>query len=243
MGFIMIPGFPKSVETPHYHLWTDALHARALAHQAANEWDRGTYVRWTVITAWIAFEMTCEKVLGCRGMGRSFRDNLDSAIKSMGHAKLNWGSGPWQQVLDVHKRRKEYVHINARQEQLFPGVVVADHAIETLREAIRTLHAHVSMSPPEWIEADKDPGWDSGAGLWGDDTLVARGASADDPQAVRIVYVCKGREHVSDILPAEADPGPAMERLLRGIRIPITCVRAYRGKELICEQRLRMRGA
>jgi hypothetical protein len=39
----------KLIENNHYHIWTDALHARALAHEASNRWDRGTYVRWSGI--------------------------------------------------------------------------------------------------------------------------------------------------------------------------------------------------
>lgn len=47
----------KLIENNHYHIWTDALHARALSHEASNRWDRGTYVRWTLMTAWIALEI------------------------------------------------------------------------------------------------------------------------------------------------------------------------------------------
>ncbi len=51
------------VDSLNYHLWTDALHGRALAREAENAWDRGTYVRWTVITAWTAFEVVCGDAL------------------------------------------------------------------------------------------------------------------------------------------------------------------------------------
>ena len=71
--------FPKIVEGPHYHLWTDALHARALAKQANNRWDRGTYVRWTVTTAWTVLEMACEDALETPGIGRRFKENRDAA--------------------------------------------------------------------------------------------------------------------------------------------------------------------
>lgn len=70
----------KIVENAHYHIWTDALHGRALARQAQNRWDKGTYVRWVIMTAWTAFEMACEDGLEKPGIGRSFRRNLDNAI-------------------------------------------------------------------------------------------------------------------------------------------------------------------
>ncbi len=53
----------KLVENNHYHLWTDALYARALSREANNRWDRGTYVRWALLTAWIALEIACQDAL------------------------------------------------------------------------------------------------------------------------------------------------------------------------------------
>jgi hypothetical protein len=60
----LMAGFlPKLVDTPHYHLWTDALHLRALAHHARNQWDRGTYVRSALIVAWTSLELACDDAL------------------------------------------------------------------------------------------------------------------------------------------------------------------------------------
>jgi len=47
----------KLITSKPYHLWTDVLHARSLAKQSYDEWDRGAYVRWTVNTAWKLFKV------------------------------------------------------------------------------------------------------------------------------------------------------------------------------------------
>jgi hypothetical protein len=54
----------RSVETPHYHVWTDALHARELARNTKDRWNRGSYVRWTIIAACTALEIACANYLG-----------------------------------------------------------------------------------------------------------------------------------------------------------------------------------
>lgn len=71
----------KLIENNHYHIWTDALHARALSHEASNRWDRGTYVRWTVMTAWVALEIACQDALEEPRISYSFKDNPSKAIK------------------------------------------------------------------------------------------------------------------------------------------------------------------
>jgi hypothetical protein len=85
--------YPKNVESSHYHIWTDALHARELARQAVNRWDRGTYVRWTITTGWTALEMACEQALETNGIGRRFKENLNAAISEKSLPPLNWGTG------------------------------------------------------------------------------------------------------------------------------------------------------
>ncbi len=102
----------KIVTNPHYHVWTDALHARELARQAQNRWDRGTYVRWAVTTAWTAFEMCCADALGVTGLGMRFRERVDEAIVQKGLARLDWGRGIWQQILKVYDTRISYAHID-----------------------------------------------------------------------------------------------------------------------------------
>ncbi len=139
---------PKLVNTPHYHIWTDALHGRALARQAANQWDRGTYVRWTVITAWTTFEMACEDALNTTGIGRRFKDRLDDALAKVGLPAIDWGSGLWQRVARVHQFRKDCVHRNPSHQALFPEASVADEAITTLRSAMADIYTRAGNVPP-----------------------------------------------------------------------------------------------
>jgi hypothetical protein len=96
----------RSVYSPHYHIWTDALHGRRLAREATNEWDRGTYVRWAIASAWTAFEATCEHLTGASGLGNRFKDQLNGALDAKGWPRPDWGSGLWQDVLKVYNLRK-----------------------------------------------------------------------------------------------------------------------------------------
>lgn len=150
----MSPKHPKIVTSPHYHLWSDALHGRALARQANNRWDRGTYVRWTVITAWTTLEMACEHAIGVPEIGRRFRKNLDAAVASAGFQPLDWGSGIWQEVLRIHAARKDFVHLNVSQAQLFAEIDLAELAIDNIRRAIAAIYTHAGNNPPTWLADD-----------------------------------------------------------------------------------------
>mgnify|MGYP006301563933 CR=1 FL=1 len=232
----------KIVEGPHYHLWTDALHGRALAHQARNKWDRGTYVRWTVTTAWTALEVACQDALQEEKISYSFRKNLDEAIDQRGFPPLDWGQGLWQRVQRLQDTRKGYVHRFIHEGDLFPEAVVADSAIDVVRKAIIAIYDHAGATPPSWVDDNEDRGWDSGSGSHASCTVIRAGASEDDPKAVRICYTHKGREHVSEILPPGRDPQQCCEELIRSLNVSVTAVRAYVGDKMVYEKQLSMRG-
>lgn len=235
--------FSKIVENPHYHLWTDALHGRALAKQAKNRWDRGTYVRWTVMTAWTVLEMACEDALETAGIGRRFKENLDAACVEKAVTSIDWGSAVWQRVSTLHQARKDFVHINTIQERLFLSFEEADRAISTAREAIADIFGRVGKSPPNWLQDDDDKGWDRGLGTMGHLQAVHAGVDPQGEETVRISYEYKGREYDHKFLPPGTDPEPHIESLLHSLRIPVMAVRAYRGTTMIYEQKLQMRGA
>jgi hypothetical protein len=234
---------PKLVTSTHYHVWTDALHARELARQAQNKWDRGTYVRWTVNTAWTALEIACEDALGVTGIGRRFKMNLVAAVAANSLPQLDWGSGVWQQVLKVHSRRKSYVHINVPQNDLFPDVSEAEEAICILRDAIKTIYSHAGKQPPAWVEDDADRGWPEEDRVFGVLSLgLPPGVDENDPGVTKITFFMKGREWEWAELPPGEDPEPHIQELITNARSPICWVRIYRAKQLIEERSLPMRG-
>lgn len=235
--------YPKIVESSHYHIWTDALHARELARQAKNHWDRGTYVRWTITTGWIALEMACEQALETPGIGRRFKENLNTAIKNSGFPPINWGAGIWQQVLNVHSQRKEFVHINLDQEKLFPETVDAESSIQILREAIKSIFFITKKEPPNWIEDDHDKGWDSSLKSFANAHTLTYGAKEDDPNCYKVFFVYKGKEYLSDVLPPTHDFMASVTYVLQNIICPITAIKVYQGNIVVFERQLKMRGA
>ena len=237
--------FPKIVDSSHYHIWTDALHARELARQAENRWDRGVYVRWAITTGWTALEIACEDALNETGIGRRFKDNLNKAVKAKGLSALDWGTGVWHDILDIHKLRKEFVHFNLDQEKLFPEVQEAEKAITTLREAIKDIYRHSGKPFPDWVVDDEDKGWakSNGISAFSHATLIPAGVERENPKNIIVAYVHKDREHTDRILPPGTDYTPIVEELKKGIRIPITAIKVYCGNQLIDEYEFNWRGA
>ena len=233
---------PKIVESPHYHIWTDALHARSLSHQAANRWDRGTYVRWSITTAWTAIEMACGDALETTGIGQRFKENINEAVAKKELPLLKWGSGIWQKVLEVHKSRTEFVHVNTSQEALFAEAEDADNAIDVLQQAIRSIYDHAGKSPPKWVDDSDDRGWDTGRDLLGHATVIRAGVNENENEPIKITYTYKDREYVCEVLPAGADPEPVIDRLIKNVNIPISRVRAYVGDMILVDRDLPMRG-
>jgi len=237
----------KVLSTSQYHLWTDALHARALATQAdraGDVVDSGTYVRWTIITAWICFEAVCEEALGVCGLGYAFKRTLDDSIEKHGIDPIDWSKGLWQQVEVIHQLRKDYIHVALPQERLLASVYEADNAVSVLREAIKDVHKRVEKPGPTWVEDDsaKELSLTSAVSVSGAGTTLKRGAKTDDPNAVRITYVLKGKEIVDEIWPPGTEVKPRLFDLLRRLQEPVSAVRAYCGEKLICEWNLTMRG-
>jgi hypothetical protein len=233
---------PKIVENPHYHLWTDALHARTLAHQANNKWDRGTYVRWTVATAWTVLEIACQDALNDLEISYSFRKNLDTAIDRQGFQRLEWGSGVWQRVTALQKKRKGYVHRFLSEPNLFPEAKIADEAIDVVRTAVEAIYQHVGRPPPAWIQDADDRGWDTGRQGGASVTLIHQGAVEDDPRVIKIFYVYLGSERLSDVFPSGTDYQPYVNDLIHRVRVPISAVRVYEGDLLVYEKETKMRG-
>lgn len=231
----------KLVDNNHYHLWTDALHAKALAHQARNKWDRGTYVRWCINTAWTVLEMACQDALEDKDISYRFRQNLDNAIETKSLPKLDWGTGIWQEVRQIQELRKDSVHRFADESNLFPEAEIADKAVDVVRRAVADIYCHTGNIIPKWISDDKDPGWDKG-GRFVDASVIKKGANPNDPEIIRIKYVYKDREHESDILPPDADWQSYYEDFLEKIRAPISKVIVYQGNNVLKEQDLSIRG-
>jgi hypothetical protein len=235
--------YPKIVQTPRYHIWTDALHARSLAQQANNKWDRGTYVRWCVSTSWTALEIACQDATSATDISYSFRRNLDGALSRLNLPRIDWGKGVWQKVIAFQETRKNYMHRFVSEADLFPRADVADGAIATTREAIIAIYTHVNRPVPPWSADDDDRGWDSGRKPTANLTAVHRGADQSDDETLYVRFVLNGREHTSDVLPPGTEWLSYCEGLLSCANFPIERIRVYRGAKLIHDEATNLRGA
>ena len=237
---------PVLVDSTHCHLWTDALHVRQLALEAANRWDRGTYVRLTVVLTWTALEIACQDALGAPEIGYRFKDNLDAAIAARGLSAVDWSRGVWQRVRELQERRKAYIHKFASLSEMFPEAEVADEAITVTREGIKSIYAHAGLQVPGWTDFDHANGW-SGRGGISDScsaTLItgSGGTSIEDPTAVRIYLVRNGVEELSSVHPEGTDCTPEAVQLVQSVNVPIGAIRVYEGTTLVSELPVKMRG-
>lgn len=120
------------------------------------------------------------------------------------------------------------------------GAEEAEKAIATLRLAIKDMYARARTPAEAWPDDDQDA-VDPRKGFVGHLTILRAGAARET--GIRICYVMLGQEYESDIALPGKDHIALMEDLLRGIRVPISAVRAYRGNELIDEIVVKMRGS
>jgi len=223
----------KYVQSNHYHIWTDAIHARQLAKQTKNRWDRGTYVRWTILTSWIALEIACQDALDENTISYSFKKNIDGALVSKGHPPLDWSRGIWQNVLTIQNLRKDIVHRFQSETQLFPDIAQAELAISSVRAAVIDIYRHCQKHVPSWIDDDHDEGWTTGTFQMFGSGHNAKYENVEG--SIKVTYVYKDNEHIFDYFPPETDIDQPIENIFPGIGKPITAVRLYKGHELVTE--------
>ncbi|MEQ9823212.1 MAG: hypothetical protein ABQ298_02385 [Puniceicoccaceae bacterium] len=232
----------KNITTPIYHIWTDALHFRALASQTYNkDWNRGTYIRWGIISAWTAFEMACQDAVGFDRLGNRFKDKLNYALKENNCDQPNWGEGIWQKVGKVYELRKSLVHSPSREDLRPTSVERLDEAIEILRDAITEIYLLAKSDPPRWQLDDKDEGWVNQHDYV--NVTVLRGVDHKDTRRIEVVYISKGKECLSEVLPPDSDYKAAIESIKMNALCSISAFRVYQGDgELIYEEEASIRG-
>lgn len=238
----------RSVDTPHYHVWTDALHGRELARRSRDAWNRGTYVRWTVVSACTALEIACEQYLA-RSVSNRFKEDVNAACHALGVGQPDWSQGLWQRVLELRDARNQNVHAALPRPKLFAEVAEAENAIAVVRQAVLDIAARTRHPAPVWVTDDKDLGAGQVDGVkfgsFCNGTAVHAGVTPEAPDTLRICYEYKGREFDTELLPPDPtfDPTTKLEDLARRVNVPASAVRAYRGLDLLKEIKLNLRGS
>jgi len=122
-------------------------------------------------------------------------------VRRQGSGGDQLGAGVWQRVTVLHKARKDFVHINATQANLFPPASDADDVISTVRDAVTDIYARAGKACPSWLRDDEDKGWDRARDQWPHGTVVNAGVDPAGADTVRIAYEHKGKEYDSDLFP------------------------------------------
>lgn len=215
----------------------------ALASEARNKWDRGTYVRNCVATAWIALETSCQDALSSSAIGYSFKTNLDKALADLSLPPIDWSSGLWQQVRALQETRKNYVHRFLALSDMFPPPKVAEDAIATVRGGVIDIYARAMKPCPDWVYIDASRGWDV-ASQFGTATISQThfGASFDNPNTTRVYLVIGGEEKLTSVFPAGHDATQIVEELLKSVKIPIEGIRVYDNGTQTLDLLVAMRG-
>jgi len=234
---------PVIVDSTQCHLWTDALHARQLAREARNKWDRGTYIRFCIVYAWITLETSCQEALENRKIGYSFKDDIDKALRESGISSINWGSGVWQRVIGIQNIRKNFVHRFHQLNEMFPEVVVADDAIITIQEAVKDIFSIAGKDSPTWIDIMNVRGWDKESNF-GIATIsqAHHGSSFEDPNTRRVYMVVGGEKKLTSVFPSGYDTSDTVNQLIGSVSIPIQAIRVYDCGELVEDYIVMMRG-
>jgi hypothetical protein len=144
----------KLVSSPEYHLWCDALHARELARTTTDDWSRGTYVRWTITSAFTVLEMCCKDALNVSQFSNGLKSGINQELIALRIPRIDWNNGIWKKVLDLRDVRNYYVHENAAQRELWPGQSKGEDAIITVRNAVCDIYQKVNKPSPNWINDD-----------------------------------------------------------------------------------------
>ena len=115
----------------------------------------GTYVRWTIASAWTAFEGACEYLTGASGLGSRFKDKLNKELDA----------GPWP-VLAGHGslagRTRDLRPTKDTSTPPYPRITLspveeAELAIQVLRLAIKDMFARTGKPAEPWPDDDQDP--------------------------------------------------------------------------------------
>lgn len=237
----------KLITSKQYHIWTDALHARTLARQSDNEWNRGAYVRWAVNTAWTAFEVVCEYITGdsSGGITLRFPERLNEVLVKMKFTPLDCGKGIWQEVAKLYGERKKYTHKGRTEDILFPALSIAEDAISVIRKAVIDLHLRTHKEPPDWVNDDTDYGLTASLVKFYSPSMHQTHLGAKEypyKEKIRIVIVSQGKEIETDSFPPGAPYKPRIQQLKTGSTTPMTEIRVYQGDTLIERYKVPIRG-
>jgi hypothetical protein len=224
----------KYIQDNHYLVWTDALHARELSRQANNRWDRGTYVRWAIMSSWIALEMACQDALEDDKISYSFKKNVDQAIQRKNLPVIQWANGLWQEVTQLQEFRKNCTHRFLKQSEIFPGEGEASKAVSIVRNAVKDIYKRSGKTVPKWIDDDYDQGWArKGIDMFSTGYEVKPGMVLGSPHNLRFAYTYKDHEYTWAEYPPDTEPDDLFKQMIASLVHPISRATVYKGTDVL----------
>lgn len=260
----------RAVSSAGAHMWSDALFARERArdyekrieqlHERLEEtpsthriahlhaelvqcaWDRGVYVRWTITTAWTAFERACELAFPAASVNKGKRGllgNISNELQALGLAPLDLKTRPWSLLNETRELRNKFTHRDCLRAELLTSLSDAENSIETVRSCLIDLFARLGRTPPTWIESDSVPRSLGGSMAW---LAVVHAGALDDPEPVSVRVVFGGHEIETAVMKCSDDPWPSVEHTVVSVMVPIRAIRIYKGSALVEEVPVDIRG-
>ena len=245
------------------HLWSDALFARRRARESddrsnapnkqgkdlanalqevrrnQNLWERGSFVRWTVSTAWSTMEQLFKVELGLPSL-HGIPAVLEEKMLAKGFIPIQSLSPLWLRIDGLRRERNAFTHGSLTYQQRMAPLDLADQAIRDCRSAVLDSFSCIGRTAPSWIHQDDVPGnVPTSIGV-----LSVSGSdlhAAGDP--VRIVAIFGGEEFGSRELRGDEDPYPHVQQMIESSIVPLDGVRIYRGQALEDEFVARERGS
>ncbi|MBD2152936.1 hypothetical protein [Leptolyngbya sp. FACHB-16] len=222
------------------HELAEILISRYEAEIQQIAWDIGSYIRWTVVTAWMAFERAMVDATSSSELSRDLPTNLPKFIAPGIKKDVFWAAPPWSEVRQIQQKRNKFVHRDLETSDLFPDVNLAEDTIRILRKGIKEAYKKIGKISPIWVECDEVPRRLGGSFCA---ASTSQTGADEDPQRLQITYVHGGRDITHITLRSDNDPWPVVEEIAIQIRIPIEAIRIYKGESLWREIPITMRGS
>lgn len=238
-----------------FHVWGDLLLARHMTRKTDDKWMAGLATRWTFLTAWSCFELSCHLALGLdpldpqQRLSPAFWKNLNRRLEPR-KLSIDPKQAPWDDLLLIQEERHPFAHLGAGGGR-FSTAIDAEFAVQEAEKAIVRFFQLVGVFVPKWLTAtgttwpeDNNPNeqFGKGGGLSGTHGTIVGDSKQGDPTMIRIATKrLDGNENV-ELYPLGFDWKSRIEEILENLGTPVKGIRVYDGSKTYLDDDLAMWG-